>query len=342
MAIFNKQSNFVKEANFSSVIIGADAPVLEVELNEMQEIQRERLRTTLKALFVDGVKGVGEYTYSSHSSTLTIKNELAIIQGEILEISEGSVTAKENDTIYVEVWEDVVTCDDVIPKYGNFSGHENIENYLMDSRIGVETSRRKQIRFLISTKLPTSNPYIVLGKIQNSEFTLLADSIASCVSSGGSTEYIKPYKYITLQSGSKRFNVSVSPKGGLVTTETTKDTPLSPQIILRDSTGARWRLTVNALGEVCTEPLISGVVTPNLYLQAIEPYAIIYKIGVSANGEIYTAPLCDLDLIKDDNVGNDTTWSSSKIAQTFEAYNLEIAKLQKELATFKSQLGGSK
>ena len=50
MAIFENINPFNKDANFSSIKIGADAPVLEVELNEMQLIQRERLRRTILQL----------------------------------------------------------------------------------------------------------------------------------------------------------------------------------------------------------------------------------------------------------------------------------------------------
>lgn len=342
MAIFDKQSNFNKEANFSSVVIGADAPVLEVELNEMQEIQRERLRTTLKALFLDGVKGTGDYTYTPQTSNLTVRNELVIIQGEILEITECNVTAREGDTLYVEVWEEIVTCNDQIPKYGNTSSSEYIENYLIDSRVGVETSRRKQVRFLISNKKPSTRPYIILGRVQNNTFTLLADSIATSIGNGGSTEHIKPYKYVTLSSGNKRFNLYVSPKGELLTKEVALDTPISPQVILRDLSGARWHVTVNDLGEICTNPVTTGIVTSNFYLQAIEPYAVIYRVGVNDNGEIYSAPICDLDLIKDSNIGKDITWSSSKIAQTFDYYNKELAKLKNQIVELEQQLGGSR
>ena len=340
MAIFDKQSNFKKESNFSSVIIGADAPVLEVELNEMQEIQRERLRTTLKALFLDGVKGTGEYEYDFNTSILTVQNELLIINGEILEITEGSISANEGDTIYVEVWEEIVTCNDQIPKYGNVSSLEYIENYLIDPRIGMETSRRNQTRFRLSTITPRSNPYIILGRIQNNNFNLVADSITTCISSGGSTEQLRPYKRITLSSGAKRFNLYVSPKGELLTTEVDANTPISPQIILRDPQGSRWNITVNDLGEVCTKPVTTGIVIPNLYLQASEPYAVIYKVGVSTQGEIYTAPICDLDLIRDNNIGKDITWSSSKIAQTFDFYNTELSKLRSQIAELEKKLGG--
>lgn len=340
MAFFDKQSNYNKNANFSSVVIGADAPVLEAELNEMQEIQRERLRTTVKVLFLDGVKGTGDYTYNPQTSNLHIQNELVIIQGEVLEITEGNVRAKEGDTIYVEVWEDVVTCNDRIPKYGNTSGNEYIENYLIDSRIGIETSRRKQVRFLLSTKIPKQNPFITLGKIQNDTFTLLANSVSSHIRSEVTNDIIKPISYLTLQAGNKKFNLYVSPKGELITQEVGLNIPLSPQVILRDPEGARWLITVTEEGEVCTSLVSKGIVTPTLYLQAIEPYAVIFKIGVSSLGEIYSAPICDLDLVKDQNIGTDITWSSSKIAQTFEMYNKEILKLKKEINTLKKMLGG--
>ena len=130
MAIFEKHSNFDKNANFSSIIIGADAPVLEVELNEMQQIQRERLKNTVRLLFSDGVKGIGTYRYDTNTSNLTIIDELLVVDGEILEISQCSLHAKEGDTVYVEVWEQEVNYTDLIHKFGNFNSQEYVDSYL--------------------------------------------------------------------------------------------------------------------------------------------------------------------------------------------------------------------
>ena len=41
--MFDKYTNYKENAGVSSVIFGAEKPVLEVEMNEVQEIQKTRM-----------------------------------------------------------------------------------------------------------------------------------------------------------------------------------------------------------------------------------------------------------------------------------------------------------
>lgn len=282
MAIFEKHSNFNKNANFSSVVIGADAPVLEVELNEMQQIQRERLKNTVRLLFSDGVKGTGTYRYDTHTSNLTIIDELLVVEGEILEISQSSVRAREGDTIYVEVWEEVINYTDFIPKYGDSNSQEYVDNYLLDSRIGEETSRRMQVKFKVTNVQPTDKDYLILGRIQDGDFTLVADNMLRSVGTDPNKETIQPSKYFTIDSvdGSKRYNVHVSHKGELISELTDKNTPLDPQIVLKATDNSIWTVNIDNTGELITKSTPSGIVTPSTYLQSGEPYAVIFKLCV--------------------------------------------------------------
>lgn len=344
MAIFNNYSNFNKQANFSSVVIGADAPVLEVELNEMQEIQRERLKSTLKLLFIDGVKGVGTYSYNTSSKILTISDELIILDGEILEITECSVSANKGDTIYIEVWEEEVTYADLIPKYGDTTSRIYIENHILDERVGEETSRRKQTLFKVSTTLPTENPYLILGEIRGEDFTLIAENMLRSVGTDSNKENLQPNKYVTVDSldGSSRYKVYVSHKGELITEPTDKSTPQHPKIVLKATDGSIWTTYVDTTGELTTKATPSGITTSSVYLQSAEPYAVIYKLGVTEEGELTTSPICDLDLIHDNYVSDDTTWSSLKISKLVTDLTTELERLQGELQSLKAQfrLGG--
>ena len=163
MAIFEERNPFSKEANFSSLKIGADAPVLEVELNEMQLIQRERLRETTKALLNEGVKGQGNYVYTNN--ILTITDEVVMVDGELLNIPSASLTVNEGETVYVETWEEEITFKDNIFKYGNVQSNEKVINYLLDSRIGEETSRRIQVQYKVTTSPSSENKSLVLGYV---------------------------------------------------------------------------------------------------------------------------------------------------------------------------------
>ena len=341
MAIFEKHSNFDKNANFSSIIIGADAPVLEVELNEMQQIQRERLKNTLRLLFSDGVKGTGTYRYDTNTSNLTIIDELLVVDGEILEISQCSLHANEGDTVYVEVWEQEVNYTDLIHKFGNFNSQEYVDNYLLDDRVGEETSRRMQTMFNVTTTLPTERQYLLLGKIQNGDFTLVANNMIRSVGNDLSKENVRTSKYLTIDSvdGSNRYKVSVSHKGELITELTDKSTPLNPLQVLEASDGSTWTLQI-VDGELVTKSTPSSIPTGSIYLQCSEPYAVIYKLGVNAQGELSTAPICDLDLIHDTNIGKDITWSSYKISSLVSNLTSEIDRLKKEVNSLKAKLGG--
>lgn len=344
MAIFEKHSNFDRNANFSSIVIGADAPVLEVELNEMQQIQRERLRNTVRLLFADGVRGVGTYRYNAEKSNLTITDELLVVDGEILEISQCSLYAKEGDTIYVEVWEQIVNYTDLIHKFGNFNSQEYVDNYLLDERVGEETSRRMQTLFNVTTTLPTEREYLVLGKIQNGDFTLVANNMIRSVGNDLSKETVRTSKYLVIDSvdGDTRYKVSISHKGELITELTDKSTPVNPLQVLKASDGSTWTLQVDN-GELVTKSTPSSIETGSVYLQCSEPYAIIYKLGVNEQGELSTAPICDLDLIHDNNIGTDITWSSYKISSIISDLTSEIDRLKREVKTLNdkfNELGG--
>ena len=49
MANFDKYANYRDDAGVSSVVFGANSPVLEVELNEMQEIQKTLIRSIIRS-----------------------------------------------------------------------------------------------------------------------------------------------------------------------------------------------------------------------------------------------------------------------------------------------------
>ena len=49
MADFSRYSNYTEETAFSSVVFGANAPVLEVELNEMQQILNNKIGGLLES-----------------------------------------------------------------------------------------------------------------------------------------------------------------------------------------------------------------------------------------------------------------------------------------------------
>ena len=63
MASFDVYSNYKDNAGVSGVVFGAEKPVLEVEVNEVQEIQKTMLRRAIKNIMGDGITDLSKVVY---------------------------------------------------------------------------------------------------------------------------------------------------------------------------------------------------------------------------------------------------------------------------------------
>lgn len=167
MADFEKRSNYNKDAGVVQVKIGFEKPVLEVELNEMQEIQRQRVKDVIQAVVPNSVLHGGTYTYSN--GIFKIQEVTAIIEGEIIYIPSLQISAGNDDIIYIKVWEKEITATTVMKAYGNEQG-EVIPNYIVDSRVGQETSRRIVLAYDLVKSTESDGVYLKLGKIKSGKF----------------------------------------------------------------------------------------------------------------------------------------------------------------------------
>lgn len=167
MADFEKRSNYNKDAGVVQVKIGFEKPVLEVELNEMQEIQRQRVKDVIQAVVPNSVLHGGTYTYSN--GIFKIQEVTAIIEGEIIYIPSLQISAENDDIIYIKVWEKEITATTVMKAYGNEQG-EVIPNYIVDSRVGQETSRRIVLAYDLVKSTESDGVYLKLGKIKSGKF----------------------------------------------------------------------------------------------------------------------------------------------------------------------------
>lgn len=167
MSDFEKRSNYNKDAGVVQVKIGFEKPVLEVELNEMQEIQRQRVKDVIQAVVPNGVLHGGTYTYSN--GIFKIQEVTAIIEGEIIYIPSLQISAENDDIIYIKVWEKEITATTVMKAYGNEQG-EVIPNYIVDSRVGQETSRRIVLAYDLVKSTELDGVYLKLGKIKSGKF----------------------------------------------------------------------------------------------------------------------------------------------------------------------------
>jgi len=167
VADFEKRSNYNKDAGVVQVKIGFEKPVLEVELNEMQEIQRQRVKDVIQAVVPNGVLHGGTYTYSN--GIFKIQEVTVIIEGEIIYIPSLQISAENDDIIYIKVWEKEITATTVMKAYGNEQG-EVIPNYIVDSRVGQETSRRIVLAYDLVKSTESDGVYLKLGKIKSGKF----------------------------------------------------------------------------------------------------------------------------------------------------------------------------
>lgn len=177
MANFDNYTNYDKDSNFKSVVIGAGSKVLEVEMNEMQEIWFNTYQRLVRDFIGDGVLNVG--TYTVNAGTLTIENESMLVNGYVIDIPHLAIAMQREDYAYLKVWEDVVDYTSPIYYKGNTQGTKTIENYIMDERVGEETSRRVQIRYTIvadpgELESTEEYTYLKIGQLIEEGFKLVA------------------------------------------------------------------------------------------------------------------------------------------------------------------------
>lgn len=155
MADFNKYSNYNENTSHSSVVFGADAPLLEVELNEMQQIINTKLSRIITAML--GTSSVAFLEDSSLSFNSSMN--LARVQNCIV-VTNNGLTAFIGDTtvgvtstkniLYVKIQEETKTSADTLRGYGNTIGSV-ITNTIKDSRSPVETTRRKVVTWTLQS-----------------------------------------------------------------------------------------------------------------------------------------------------------------------------------------------
>ena len=155
---FEKHSNFNKLANFSEVKFGENKPVLEVELNEMQQIQNEARADIIRDTMPSGFVTLGDIDYdycANNDNQIKLKTEsiayvngyrITIPKGTIIEIGEADKVRE--DLVFLEVWKEAVNDIDTLTEYG---GENNavINNPIKDARYPVATSQRVALKYRI-------------------------------------------------------------------------------------------------------------------------------------------------------------------------------------------------
>lgn len=165
---YTKVSDFNPEANYTLVKYGAYAPLTQGELNETQQILKEKIYGLSKALFKDVLFEVdGVMSYVTSTKTFNIKNQTLNNLGDTIFISNLNLSPVNlNDIVYLKVWEHEVSKNDSIHKYGN-QQEITIENHLEDPTLhGAESARRVQLQYDLTTQKESQDGVIYIPLAQ--------------------------------------------------------------------------------------------------------------------------------------------------------------------------------
>lgn len=165
MADFTKYINSdMNTSPFSTIVFGSGVPLLEVELNEMQEIEFNRFRTLCKNFIGDGMDS--EYSLQYGGDSLLLRGHF-IVDGYLIKCNDIEVTGLTEGNIYLSVSVVDITKDSIIKENGYKNG-SIIDNTIQDSRMSMETTRRKAISYEITQVMPVDTSYVLLGSLSSS------------------------------------------------------------------------------------------------------------------------------------------------------------------------------
>ena len=176
MSSFDKYSNYTEDTSFSSVVFGAEKPVLEVELNELQQIIDSKIKR------ITGVLGScivplsnGSISYSSSAKKLTISKCVIITESGLTAFIDYLYVSISAGEVYIKVQEIEVDSTSILKEYGNTDGN-TITNTIIDSRFNMETTKRKIVVYTImnGSAVPSdtdTEKYVRVGKLYGTTFT---------------------------------------------------------------------------------------------------------------------------------------------------------------------------
>lgn len=149
MGSFDKYSNYDENTGFSSVVFGSDKPVLEVELNEMQQILNTKISRLIKVLgnCVTPLSD-GNINFNKDTQELTLTDCVVLEKSGFTFYVKSATTTldSENKYAYFKVEEVDLDSKSSMREYGNELG-DLVPNPIRDSRSPAETSRRKAISY---------------------------------------------------------------------------------------------------------------------------------------------------------------------------------------------------
>ena len=175
MASFDNYTNYKEGAGVTSVVFGSDKPLLEVELNEVQEVQKSRLNRAMNRLFGNGITDKKKITFDG--SKVSIASDCALlVDGYVVECTGLSVEMTSG-TAYLQVWEETVDYSNTLKKEGNEQSSTTVPNYFKDSRYPQETTRRKVVKYTLATSTNSARHNLAVASVSNGLLTVLCKEL---------------------------------------------------------------------------------------------------------------------------------------------------------------------
>ena len=177
---FRYFSAFNDKVNLQSIIFSNNSPLLEKELNELQEIQNKNRQNLARTLIPSGFIELVDKSFSAppviyqpiDNLNNYILNSIAIAPCKVilngininlvgnfttqqsgnyllLNLGEAPETGVREDLVYLEMWLERVSYKDAFKLEGYINGN-NVDYNILDSRVQDETSRRIVVHYTIN------------------------------------------------------------------------------------------------------------------------------------------------------------------------------------------------
>lgn len=148
---FEKYSNYSESSSFSSVVFGAEKPLLEVELNELQQIINTKLSRIMKVLGTCVIPLSNDSITFDSSSKMVFISDCLILEksGLTAYVGSATVSVERNSCVYFKIWEKDVSYTDDLKSNGYLYNSMSAPNTIKDSRVPIETTRRKAVVYTL-------------------------------------------------------------------------------------------------------------------------------------------------------------------------------------------------
>ena len=160
MSRFDHRSNFTRNAGINSVVIGSQTPILEVELNEMQEIQNKKFTDFFEGFIGNSISSKDAITYKN--GILSIGDCMFIVSGHLIKCTGLSLALAEGKTAYLKVGEVDADYTTELKEEGNQQSNIIVPNNIKDSRYEFATSMRTVITYDLVDNFSTTDGYTYL------------------------------------------------------------------------------------------------------------------------------------------------------------------------------------